>query len=441
MNEITVHAVFDIGKTNKKLFLFDDQGEIVWKTSTSFPTTEDEDGFISDDLSAIENWMKETMAHLMDPETGTAAWKIKSVNFSGYGASLVYLDENGDRLPLFINYLKPFPKNLEDRFFENYGPKIQFCQETASPWLGMLNSGLQIFWLKHDKPDWFAKVKYVLHFPQYLSYIFSGEPITEYTSIGCHTGMWDYQKEDYHRWIDEEGLRRLFPALRPSDTWTKSSFQGQPIQVGAGLHDTSASLIPYLTSEKEPFILLSTGTWTLAINPFSDEKLSGEDLQNDCLNNLRINGQQVRTARLFLGREHEIQVHRLSEHYTIEVKEILNLKWDPDTHLKAKETEEFPFDFEHLILNTKENPTKKENNPKEWAVAYYQLMGLLVPLQIEAIKRAAGSQYIPRLIIEGGFVHNEIFIELLHQGLPDWEVGVSTVKGGSARGVFELVKQ
>lgn len=438
MTQIKVHAIFDIGKTNKKLFLFDNQGDIVWNTSITFPTVLDEDGFTSDDLDSIENWMVETMTKLMND----GQWIIDHVNFSGYGASMVYLDENGGRLPLFINYLKSFPKNLEYQFFDKYGPKIKFCQKTASPWLGMLNSGLQIYWLKYEKPDWFAKVKYALHFPQYLSYLFSGKPTAEYTSIGCHTGMWDYQKQDYHRWIDEEEIRHILPPIQPSDTWVKSSFREKPILVGTGLHDTSASLIPYLTTEKEPFILLSTGTWTLAINPFSDEKLSTDDLQNDCLNNLRIDGQQVRTARLFLGREHEVQVERLSEHYQTDKTEILNLKWDPDLHQKSKEAESFPFELAHLIVKLlPDQPPNQDLDPGDWILAYYQLLDHLVPVQIEAIHRARGSQDISRLIIEGGFVHNTIFVELLRQALPGWEVRASDIKGGSARGVYELFKQ
>ena len=68
-------------------------------------------------------------------------------------------------------------------------------------------------------------------------------------------------------------------------------------------------------------------------------------------------------------------------------------------------------------------------------------MDHLIPLQIEAIQRAQGSQDIYRLIIEGGFVHNIIFIELLRLGLPDWDIRTSDIKGGSARGVYELVHQ
>lgn len=436
MKQTIVHAIFDIGKTNKKLFLFDEQGEIIWKTATTFPTIEDEDGFTSDDLSAIEVWMVETMTDLLD----VGEWDIKSVNFSGFGASLVYLDESGKRLPLFIDYLKPYPEDLAGKFLEKYGPKVDFCRQTASPWLGMLNSGLQIYWLKYMKPEWFEQVRQILHFPQYLSYLFSKIPVSEYTSIGCHTGMWDYTKKNYHQWIYKENIIQLLPPVVSSDTSDEYLFNGKKLSVGSGLHDTSASLIPYLKKESKPFLLLSTGTWALAVNPFSNDSLSSEDLANDCLNFLRIDGKQVRTARLFLGREHGIQTNRLSQYYDVDKNDILGLNWDADIYEKSKNADLHPFDFEHLDI-TLPNAANKELNsgPGEWALAYYQLMDLLVPLQIEAIHRAAGTQDIPRLIIEGGFVHNRIFIELLRLGLPNWEVRVSDIKGGSARGVFELI--
>lgn len=432
MTPTNVQAIFDIGKTNKKLFLFDQQGQIQWSTSTHFPTIPDEDGYPSDDLDAIETWMKNTMADLVNDDR----WNIERINFSAYGASLVYLDEKGQRLPLFINYLKPYPNRISDAFFHRYGPELKFCRETASPFLGMLNSGLQIYWLKNAKPEWFEKVRYVLHFPQYLSYIFSQIPLAEFTSIGCHTGMWDYESQDYHRWIDEEGIRELLPPLKPSDTWLDVTFQSQRIKVGTGLHDTSASLIPFLISEKEPFLLLSTGTWAVCVNPFSNVVLSEDDLQNDCLNFLGIEGQQVRAARLFLGREHEIQVNRLSEHYGVEADKFMNLEWDEEAYHKSQSAPQYPFSLDHL--KSKSPGASTDHAPEDWVDAYYQLMDVLVPIQVTAIQRAAGGQAIKRLIIEGGFVHNQIYFQLLRRFLPDWEVRLSAIAGGSARGVWEL---
>ena len=41
---IPVVAIFDVGKTNKKLFLFNEQYQIVFERSARFLETTDEDG-------------------------------------------------------------------------------------------------------------------------------------------------------------------------------------------------------------------------------------------------------------------------------------------------------------------------------------------------------------------------------------------------------------
>lgn len=427
------YLIFDIGKTNKKFFLFDEEGEIIKETSTVFETIEDDEGFPSDDLEGIEKWMRSEVNQLLSSKD----WEVRSINFSGYGASIVYLDEEGKRLPLFVNYLKPFPVHLEEAFFEKYGPKERFCQETASPFLGMLNSGLQIYWLKYAKPEIFRRVRHILHFPQYLNYIFTQTPVSEYTSIGCHTGMWHFEKQDYHQWVYEEGIVDLLPGIRPSDDWMRSYISKVPVNVGMGFHDTSASLIPYLKQERGPFLLLSTGTWTISVNPFSTDPLSEEDLKNDCLNFLRIDGGQVRVARLFLGREHEIQVQNISAYYGVEKDKIMQAEWDEEAYEISKKKENFPFRFKHLFVTS--GGSKSGSGQPSWLEAYYQLMDRLIPLQMEAIRRSSGSQRIAKLIVEGGFAKNQIFIALLQKYLPDHQVVVSNIKGGSARGAFEVV--
>jgi len=45
------------------------------------------------------------------------------------------------------------------------------------------------------------------------------------------------------------------------------------MKMGFGVHDSSAALIPYLKAQKNPFLLISTGTWSISINPFNKEKL------------------------------------------------------------------------------------------------------------------------------------------------------------------------
>ena len=52
-----VIAVIDIGKTNKKIFLFDEKLEVVSVKKVQFEEIKDEDGFPCDDIEAIERWI------------------------------------------------------------------------------------------------------------------------------------------------------------------------------------------------------------------------------------------------------------------------------------------------------------------------------------------------------------------------------------------------
>ena len=83
--------IFDIGKTNKKLFLFDPNFKEIHQEYVCFPETVDEDGHPCDDLSAIAEWMSSRFQHFLRDES----IQVEAVNFSTYGASLVHLDRSG----------------------------------------------------------------------------------------------------------------------------------------------------------------------------------------------------------------------------------------------------------------------------------------------------------------------------------------------------------
>ncbi len=299
-----VTAVFDIGKTNKKFFLFDKQFREVHRTYARLDESKDEDGFPCEDLPSLTNWMKSTLFNAMAmPE-----FQIRRLNFSTYGASLVHLDQYGKTLSPLYDYLKPFPERLLETFISDHGPAEGWQLQTASPLMGFLNAGLQLYWLKYQRRESFDRVHLSLHFPQFCSYFFSGNAFTEYTSIGCHTGLWHFKEKDYHPWVYREDLDRLFPRLRPTTTAVPVNFGEQTIMVGTGIHDSSAALLPYILANEQPFLLLSTGTWNIAFNPFSTESLKASDLSADCLNFLREDGMPVRASRLFVGNEYKIWI-------------------------------------------------------------------------------------------------------------------------------------
>lgn len=425
-----VTAVFDIGKTNKKFFLFDQNYQEVFKSYEQFEEIKDEDGFPCDDVLALQQWVQTTFQEaLANPK-----FEIKAVNFSAYGASFVHLDKDGKILAPLYNYLKPFPETTLAQFYAKYGAKLQLATETASPPLEMLNSGLQLYWLKYTQPDLFKKIRWSLHLPQYLSYLLSGIPLSEYTSIGCHTMLWDYQKQDYHAWVYAEGIDQILAPIAATDLSINKKIEGKEIKIGLGIHDSSAALLPYRMIGSTPFLTLSTGTWSITLNLFNEVALSSEELEQDCLNFLSIDGKMVKAARLFLGNEYKIWTQKLATHF----KQPLDLHKTirPNTEL-LKQLDNLPkrvFKWEG-IPNLEDSPTKTDlRQLKTFELAYHKLMQELVQLQLKAIHLAKGASPIKQIFIDGGFIENELFIHFLSKGLPNTLFVTTQTPLGSAIG-------
>lgn len=421
-------AIFDIGKTNKKFFLFDEQYAPAEGESIQLPQTVDEDGSPCEDLEALNAWMSETLAKAL------ARADIRALNFSTYGASFVHLDDRLEPAAPLYNYLKSFPEPLLEAFYETYGGRENFSLETASPPLGMLNSGLQLYWLKKERPFVYERIRHSLHLPQYCSFYFTRQLYSEYTSIGCHTGLWDFSKGDYHRWVYAEGIDRLLPAIVESTADTDLMLGGRPVRVGPGIHDSSAALLPYLMNSDKPFLLLSTGTWSICLNPFNRELLSAAELFRDCLNFLRVDGYPVKASRLFLGNEHELQTHKLSLHFQKPSDYHQHLRFDPDIYGRLSANPGACFHMESLSSRPGDPAVSDLSRFASYEEAYHGLLIELVDRQVDAIRLAMGQTAVEKIYVDGGFADNEIFLRLLALRLPQFEWEPSHHPQGSALG-------
>ena len=98
---MSVIAIFDVGKTNKKFFLIDEMYRIVLERSQSFAELTDEDGDACEDINLLSQWVTATLNEICQLREFT----IKAINFSSYGASFVYIDDKGKVLTPLYNYL------------------------------------------------------------------------------------------------------------------------------------------------------------------------------------------------------------------------------------------------------------------------------------------------------------------------------------------------
>jgi len=425
---INVTAIFDIGKTNKKFFLFDNDYKEVYKEYIRFDEILDEDGHPTENLKALQEWLKSVFENILKQ----SEYNVEAINFSSYGASFVHLDKNGEALTPLYNYTKPLDEKIVASFLQKYGPKEDFLSTTGCFDLSFLNSGMQLYWLKYCKPEIFNKIKYSLHLPQYLSYIFTGIPLSEYTSIGCHTALWDYKKKDYHKWVYEEGIDIKLPTIVSTETSMNMNYNGKRIKIGVGIHDSSAALLPYVRSVKKKFVLVSTGTWSIALNPFTDYEGFENSKNKDFINYMRINGKPVKATRLFLGNEYKIQVSKLDRNFSVPEDYHRQVKFDYDTYFEIIQ------DFEHMFkwesITDSDMPLQTKIPYEKYEHAYHQLMTELVFLQIKSIKSVVGEDDIRRLYIDGGFSDNDLYVKLLSHHFRDKKLRTTDASLGSALG-------
>jgi len=424
MNPLPVIAIFDIGKTNKKLFLFNESYQIVFEKSAQLPETLDEDGFPCEKLESLELFIFDSLREIF----GTQTFEIVAVNFSAYGASLIHVDKKGKPLTALYNYLKPYTPFLSERFYSTYGNPETFSLHTSSPVLGSLNSGLQLYRMKYEKPEVFEKLLYSLHLPQYLSFLITGKYYSDLTSIGCHTALWDFTKHDYHSWILNENLNVFLAPIENGKKTFSSAMAQFPCKVGIGQHDSSAALIPYLVNFSMPFVLISTGTWCISMNPFNKTALTAEELSHDCLCYMQHNGEPVKASRLHAGLEHGLQVKRIAEHFSQDIERYRDMAFDPEIlrslHTISPATLSDGCVFQNRNLADFKTDTE----------AYHQLIADLVSLQILSTRLVIQGSVVKRIFVDGGFSHNNVFMHLLAKGFPEMEVYAASMAQATALG-------
>ena len=184
----------------------------------------------------------------------------------------------------------------------------------------------------------------------------------------------------------------LFPPFVKAQQTASINFCGKSLRCGTGLHDSSAALIPHLLQEEDPFLLLSTGTWCIALNPFNHAPLTQDQLQNDCLCYLQYTGAPVKASRFFGGHIHEQGVAALTDRHSLSRNEV----------------------YQHE--------------------EYRQLMQQLVDEQAKCITLVEGESTLNTIIVDGGFSTNSLFMKLLSEAFPKKKIKASTMHQGSALG-------
>ncbi len=293
--------VLDIGKTNAKLALVDAETRAIIDIRTTANEVVRDGLYPHFDTDGLWSWI---VAGLKD---FAARAEVRCISTTTHGAAIAILGPDGLVLPI-LDYEYAGP----DSVAEAYRPLRGAFWETLSPDLpGGLNAGRQIYWLEETFPSAFGRAKAILFYPQYWVWRLSGALVSEPTSLGCHSDLWNPEAGTFSRLAEDRGWARLIPAqVHPWDTAgtirpALAASTGLPAdcRVVAGIHDSNASLLPHILRRRAPFTVLSSGTWLIffAIGG----SMAHLDPARDCLANVDAFGRPVPSARFMAGREFE----------------------------------------------------------------------------------------------------------------------------------------
>lgn len=296
-------AVLDIGKTNKKILLFDSGLKIVHEEFVRIPELE-EDNIFLDDIESLKSWILDTFSKL------SKRFNIRVIATSAHGATYALVDKNGQNVAPQVAYNSDPGDEFHKEFYDVCGDPIDLQKSTATPNFNLLiNPSKGIYYTQKKYPDFFAQADHLLLYPQFFGYWLTGSICADPTYVGNHTYLWDFQKNKWSSVVDKLKIRHLLPKSF-KDPWDSIGILKDEIVektglskdtiVTAGIHDSNASLLPYMVSMKEPFLLNSTGTWCVIMNEKEEVKFEQDELGKVVFYNMNAFWKPIKTA-IFLG--------------------------------------------------------------------------------------------------------------------------------------------
>lgn len=298
-------AVFDLGKTNSKLFVFAADGSLLDERRTKPVWTDFRGRSVLDD-DRLFDWMNHELADVV------ATHGVTGLMFSTHGCAFALVG-GGELLHPILDYEQEIPQPVAAVI----DPMLPDFSETFTPWLPLgFSISRHIYWLETEEPEAFAKTRAILCFPQYWVWRFTGRPLAEQSYVGAHNQLWAPLKHDFSSLVDRLGWREKFPQMMPAgavvgETEVRlADGASRRLAVHNGVHDSNAALAYYRMTGLTGFTIVSTGTWVIIIN--LDCPLSALEGERDMLSNVTVNGEPAPTLRFMGGREFDL----ISEDWT-----------------------------------------------------------------------------------------------------------------------------
>ena len=296
-------AVIDLGKTNSKVALVDTASAEEIKVITQPASVNLHSVYPSLDHETIKTFVIESLSSLFTEHT------VDAITVTTHGATAALINAEGELALPVLDY----EFDGVDELRTDYNKFRPPFSETGSPPLpGGLNIGAQLYWQQKNYPQQFATATTLLTWPQYWIHYLTGQKYNDVSSLGCHTDLYQPREQCYSSLVDRMDWSALMPPTKTSGKLCGTlkadlaKLTGLPpdLPVFTGIHDSNASLVPHLVTQKPPFTVVSTGTWFIVMAPGGS--VTELDAGRDTLLNVSATGQSVPSSRFMGGREREL---------------------------------------------------------------------------------------------------------------------------------------
>lgn len=306
-------AVIDIGKTNAKLALVDlsslKELAVVKRPNTVLPGPP----WPHFDVDCIWAFLLDAMADFHQSHG------IDAISITTHGACAALIGHDGDLAAPILDY----EHNGPDATAAAYDAIRPPFEEIGAPRLPMgLNLGAQLHWQFTEDPDLRRQTVAIVTYPQYWAYRLTGAYACDVSSLGCHTDLWNPHTNSFSSLVHSLGIAdkigtprkcsEVLGTLLPDIADRAGLDPSTPVY--CGIHDSNASLLPYVFRQTAPFSVVSTGTWVIAMSVGG--KQTNLDPTRDTLINVNALGDPVPSARFMGGREYDTILQGAPVDYT-----------------------------------------------------------------------------------------------------------------------------
>jgi sugar (pentulose or hexulose) kinase len=446
-------AVIDIGKTNKKVAIFDANLQQIAHVQAPFPAARDAQGVLVEQTAPIWAWLKQQLAALYRQHPFAA------LSITTHGAAWAALAADGSLALPVIAYEHELGETEQQRFdaefYARCGRLETLQDETGTCDLPLLvnPAKMVLFAQQHYRAGW-TGARHLVNYPQYWGHLLTGALASEATYSANHSFLFDIRARRASSAAHALGVADMLDfdfkapwaqlgTLRP-ELQTELGLPALPVTVG--IHDSNSALLLYLVKHQgRDFVVNSTGTWCVAMHRVDAVSYRPEELGQKVIFNIDALGGLTKTSFLMGGQDYGLYHGVIGGTDPAFAADRVDAALADPSRLVLPGA--FPSQFPNARGGLRDGAATltvadlQAGKAPAWftdPARGHDLLNISLALQTEVALRRTGINDGTAIFIEGGFRNNPTFLAVLAALFPHNPVCCTSLVQATAAGAALL---